>query len=274
MFQLFTDLTKKSPAIDQKINEIQSQLKCLPEGKLTIAHNGKNTKWYQSDGQNRKYIPKSNRTLAEQLALRKYLSLVLEELLQEKTAISFYDRHRSIESKSALILQDSSLGYSELLSPYFQVPPSHTAWLQENYDRSSRNLENLIYKTVNGILVRSKSEALIAMLLYTNKIPFRYECALTLGDIKFYPDFTILHPKTDRIFYWEHFGFSRIPAKHFLQATSLCNTRYPSHYSITHNLREPDASIKYRISRKNDSILFLAMIVGSFLFPLFFLFVT
>ena len=69
-------------------------------------------------------------------------------------------------------------------------------------------------------------------------------------------------------------GFSRIPAKHFLQATSLCNTRYPSHYSITHNLREPDASIKYRISRKNDSILFLAMIVGSFLFPLFFLFAT
>lgn len=51
MFQLFTDLTKKSPAIDQKINEIQNQLKCLPEGKLTIAHNGKNTKWYQSDGQ-------------------------------------------------------------------------------------------------------------------------------------------------------------------------------------------------------------------------------
>lgn len=96
--------------------------------------NGKNTKWYQSDGQNRKYIPKSNRTLAEQLALRKYLSLVLEELLQEKTAISFYNRHRSIESKSALLLQDSSLGYSELLSPYFQVPPSHTAWLQENYD--------------------------------------------------------------------------------------------------------------------------------------------
>ena len=25
MFQLFTDLTKKSPAIDQKINEIQNQ---------------------------------------------------------------------------------------------------------------------------------------------------------------------------------------------------------------------------------------------------------
>ncbi len=136
---------------------------------------------------------------------------MLEELLQEKTAISFYNRHRSIESKSALLLQDSSLGYSELLSPYFQVPPSHTAWLQENYDRSSRNPENLIYKTVNGILVRSKSEALIAMLLYTNKIPFRYECALTLGDIKFYPDFTILHPKTDRIFYWEHFGLMDSP---------------------------------------------------------------
>lgn len=145
------------------------------------------------------------------MALRKYLTSLLEELLQEKKAINFYDRHRPKAIKSSILLQDVSLGYSELLAPYFQLSPSHTAWMQETYDRNSKNSENLIYKAVNGISVRSKSEAIIAMLLYTNKIPFRYECALNLGDIIFYPDFTILHPKTEQLYYWEHFGLMDSP---------------------------------------------------------------
>ena len=57
-----------------------------------------------------------------------------------------------------------------------------------------------------GITVRSKSEMLIVMLLHMKKIPFRYECLLKLGDSVYYPDFTIKHPKTGKIFYWEHFG--------------------------------------------------------------------
>lgn len=42
--------------------------------------------------------------------------------------------------------------------------------------------------------------------LHMNKIPYRYEAALKLGNIMYYPDFTIRHPKTGEIFYWEHFG--------------------------------------------------------------------
>lgn len=66
--------------------------------------------------------------------------------------------------------------------------------------------ENKIHKTSSGNKVRSKSEVLIDMVLYTHKIPFRYECELQLGDFKVYPDFTIMHPKTGKIIYWEHFG--------------------------------------------------------------------
>lgn len=49
-------------------------------------------------------------------------------------------------------------------------------------------------------------ELLIDNLLYTNKIPFRYECELQLGASIIYPDFTIRHPKTGEVYYWEHFG--------------------------------------------------------------------
>ena len=44
------------------------------------------------------------------------------------------------------------------------------------------------------------------MFLYLNKIPFRYECALHLDETVLYPDFTILHPSTQQLYYWEHFG--------------------------------------------------------------------
>ncbi len=54
--------------------------------------------------------------------------------------------------------------------------------------------------------MRSKSEAMIDMVLRIRKIPFRYKCLLELGGISFYPDFTIRHPVTAAVFYWEHFG--------------------------------------------------------------------
>lgn len=66
--------------------------------------------------------------------------------------------------------------------------------------------EQLIHKSCSGNVVRSKSEAMIDMFLYMNKIPFRYECALELEQITLFPDFTIRHPKTGKLYYWEHFG--------------------------------------------------------------------
>lgn len=44
------------------------------------------------------------------------------------------------------------------------------------------------------------------MFLHNNQTPFRYECALHLGFETIYPDFTILHPLSKKIIYWEHFG--------------------------------------------------------------------
>ena len=129
MSLFFSDFIHTRTDLTQKISDIQQQLKQLPHGKLIISHNGENIKWYSSDGHSKKYIPKSDRALAERLALRKYLTSLLEELLQEKKAINFYDRHRPKAIKSSILLQDVSLGYSELLAPYFQLSPSHTAWM-------------------------------------------------------------------------------------------------------------------------------------------------
>ena len=79
-------------------------------------------------------------------------------------------------------------------------------WQNSPYEKNPNHPEHLIHKASNRSLVRSKSEAMIDMVLYSHRIPFRYECALYLGNHPIFPDFTLRHPKTGETFYWEHFG--------------------------------------------------------------------
>jgi hypothetical protein len=54
-------------------------------------------------------------------------------------------------------------------------------------------------------MVRSKSEVIIANMLFERDIPFRYEKALYAPDRTFFlPDFTVTSRGTD--YYWEHLG--------------------------------------------------------------------
>ncbi len=208
-------------ALEQKLCLLQSQINDLPDGRLICSHHGRYCKWYQSNGHDRTYISKKNRHLAEQLALKKYLSLQIDILQKEKRAIQFYlDHHCSYTDKAEQFLA-SNPEYQNLLSVYFHSDSQElNHWARNAYQSNPAHPEQLIHKSVSGHLVRSKSEALIDMLLYTNKIPFRYESELHLSGTLFFPDFTIRHPKTGQFFYWEHFGlmdfaFFVYPVGHF-----------------------------------------------------------
>lgn len=191
---------------------MQKQIKNYPPGKLICSHQKNYCKWYQSDGHIRNYIPKSNRQLAEQLAAKKYLSAVLADLSHEKMALDLYLKHHRTDSPKVTQLLNELPAYQELLSPYFKpLSQELSDWMTSPYETNPKYPENLIHKTASGRFVRSKSEAMIDFFLYTNHIPFRYECALTLDNITFYPDFTIRHPQTGEFFYWEHFGLMDDP---------------------------------------------------------------
>ncbi|MBE5920365.1 MAG: hypothetical protein E7272_11065 [Pseudobutyrivibrio ruminis] len=78
--------------------------------------------------------------------------------------------------------------------------------MEADYPKSKSYPEALTHPTVGGIMVRSKSESMIAIALAENNIPFRYENLLSIDNITIAADFTILHPITNKIYYWEHFG--------------------------------------------------------------------
>lgn len=178
----------------------------MPSGKLVCAKNGRYQKWYHSDGHQKVYIPKENRQLAEKLAIKKYLLLLLDDLEKEKNAIQSYLKSYSGSRKAEQLLVKPS-EYQELLKPYFSpVAKELSEWSNAPYEKNPNYAEHLIHICASGNIVRSKSEAMIDSALYIHQIPFRYECVLTLGDTTIYPDFTIRHPKTGDIYYWEHFG--------------------------------------------------------------------
>ena len=179
----------------------------LPDGKIICVHNGNRVKWFHSDGHTQTYIPKKHREYAQQLAYKRFLLEKQTECKKELYALELYQRHAVGENKKSDRFLSEDPAYQELLCPFYQmVTQEELIWSDTSYPKNPNYPEQLKYKSCKNEYVRSKSEALIAMNLYMEKIAYRYECELKIGKAVFYPDFTILHPKTNNLCYWEHFG--------------------------------------------------------------------
>ena len=201
-FSIYSKLQKRNKYLNKRIKELTTEIKRLPKGKLVCC----GSSWYQSNGHTKTYVKKDNKQLAEKLAVKKYLSSLLEDLQKEKIATDMYLRHYPKKKKLDEIFKSSET-FQKLLLPYF-LPLSKELdeWMKSPFQTNLRHPEHLNHKVGSNEFVRSKSEAMIVKVLKHNKIPYRYECQLLLGEVEVYPDFTIRHPRTGEVFYWEHFG--------------------------------------------------------------------
>ena len=100
-------------------------------------------------------------------------------------------------------------------------------WLTQDYIRNQGYPENLRYTAWNGEKMRSKLEMLTAQILNLLGIPYHYEQQLVLGDRIYYPDFTLMLPRTHRIVYLEIFGMMSDPK--YAQDTGRKLLDYSSH---------------------------------------------
>lgn len=225
---IYQKMLKESLRLEKQIKQLKGRIEELREGKLICVKNGKYVQYYNSDGHVKTYIPKKNRKLAEELAVKKYLSALLEDLQKEKRAVDSYLKYYPKgEGKAENLLTKESF-YKELISPYFKTKSKQLQeWMQEPFNSNTQYSENLIFKTISGHMVRSKSEVMIDTLLYINNIPFRYECELKVGKKVYYPDFTIKHPRTRKLYYWEHFG--RMDDENYIRKTYLKLQNYAIH---------------------------------------------
>jgi len=65
---------------------------------------------------------------------------------------------------------------------------------------------------VKGIAVRSKSEVIIADLLFSKGLEFEYEKPLEIDGERRLPDFTITDSDSGVSYYWEHLGMLQRPS--------------------------------------------------------------
>ena len=74
---IYERMLSESIRLDKQISHLQNQLRSLPDGKLVCTKNQNRYKWYVSDGHKCTYIPKKNLSLAQQLAIKKFLTSTL-----------------------------------------------------------------------------------------------------------------------------------------------------------------------------------------------------
>lgn len=204
-------LQKRELLLTQQIFKLQHELSKLPEGQIVCYPNGKYSRWYLKTEHGLEWIPKKQHDFAQKLAYKKYLECRIEDLSKDCDIISsmyMQDNKKEVEpiiSKTQQLLDNPH--YAALLKDQFSPPQSKwSQWIREEYPTNPKHPEQKTNPTLSGINVRSKSEADIVRVLTTNHIPFRYEPALEIDNIILYPDFLIIHPKTEELYIWEHFG--------------------------------------------------------------------
>ena len=180
----------------------------MPQGVLTCHRRGNTYKWYQNfENREKKYLPRQQAALAEQLALKAYQRQKLLDICQELDAIASYLRRCPSAPGRAEQLLEKRPAMNELLKPHLRSLSEELAlWEKEEYPRNPAFPEHLIVPSVRGEMMRSKSEAMIAYVLYEKSVPYRYECGHKMSGIMYYPDFTLRRPCDGKLFIWEHLG--------------------------------------------------------------------
>lgn len=193
-------------------------LKKCPKGDLIISGNDKKSFFYYSvkEGssyQFRKYLSKRNDiNLIIWLSNKRYYKRLSELIKEELENINtpHFDVWKKYNLYDELNPKIRKYVVPLLCSRQFAIDCwNGSKWLKNEYKN-----ENLIFGTNRGEMVRSKSEKIIADLLFANKnIEYKYECAIILEENGYpvFPDYIVLNYTTGRIYIWEHIGMMDNP---------------------------------------------------------------
>ncbi len=177
--------------------------------------NGRNSYYFEKSGGRRIYLKKKkDAKVISCLAQKEYnekLSRWIEQKLKELEQLEKLCPELDIRE----VYDGLHPGRKELVDPIFITDDEYAKrWEEEPYVTNSfekpGNLEDVLTK--KGETVRSKSEKIIADMLYDNHVPYRYEPECILNDgWRVFPDFVVLNKRTRKEFLWEHLGMMDNP---------------------------------------------------------------
>ncbi len=141
------------------------------------------------------------------LVLKEPCNLISKELLytaitrqKNRIVILYNDEAYHLKNYSNAVCSDIAKRFTNLFEE-----PEIVAVNDKYYEAG------LIHKTLRGELVRSKSEVIIANMLFQSGIFYEYEKDLRIDNIRKIPDFTIDDQDSGETVYWEHCGMMSDP---------------------------------------------------------------
>ena len=202
--------------LNSLIESKRKALKSAPAGTLRISERKHKKQYYHRKKKNDRggvYIPQDQKDLIRRLAQKSYDEKVLREAEKESRLLQkmlLYYKSPAVET----IFENLSEGRKELIQPIEKTPEEYVReWSEVSYKGKGFAEDAPELYTDRGERVRSKSELIIANILYKNGIPYRYECPLELkGYGTVYPDFTILNIEKRKEIILEHLGMMDDPA--------------------------------------------------------------
>ena len=203
-------LTDRHAYLIRLEHDLDKALSKAPEGTLRINRCRNNLQYYirrSAEESNGTYIPVRQRDLVLQLAQKAYNKKASSMISEEISAIEHF-----LKDYPDTVIED----LYDMLNPDRQPLVRPLAETDEMFLQRWKDVPEMegagfditsdLY-TEKGERVRSKSEVLIANLLYKHDIPYRYEQPLYLDGLDtVYPDFTILNVKRRKEYVWEHCG--------------------------------------------------------------------
>lgn len=205
-------LKQEKKELEGIVRRAKKRMETAPKGHLRVRKGEDIVEYYyRAENEhwncNGRYMKKSERELVSRIAQRDYDIRIIKSAEERIKAIKkFMEKYKNtkieilydkINPNRRELLQDVELSDAEYIKE----------WLSVEYEGKVLADEMQEIITERGERVRSKSEKIIADKLYSLGIPYRYEYPLGLdGNVKVYPDFTILKMPERKEVYLEHFG--------------------------------------------------------------------
>lgn len=195
--------------LKHNVNLIKQRMDRYPHDHLRVIKVNGKSYYCLTDENTRKsrYLRKENISIAKQISQRdydyNYLKIAEKEIKDIERLLA-----KSYPLQMESCYSDANKGRKILIDPFTMSEQDYIQnWLERPYKtKGFQDTDTTGFYTEKGERVRSKSEILIANMLLSMNIPYKYECPIQLGQTIIYPDFTILDVKRKQEKYLEHFG--------------------------------------------------------------------
>ena len=180
-------------------------------GRLIVEYkNGRNSYYMiDSDGRRNYLKKKADRQIINYIAQKEYNTSLagwidkrIETLIameREYPQGNIMDVYESLHPARKCVVQPVIKSDEDYAKEW-----SEKKYITNDYDLPVQTRDTITKKEE---IVRSKSEVILANMLYDNGVPYRYEPELILDSGKrVFPDFLCLNKRTRKEFVWEHFG--------------------------------------------------------------------